>query len=81
MNGNPVDQDLPVLDALQPVDAVEERGLSGARGADDAEHLALVHPEANPVEDVERPEMLVQILDFNHDCHLASRRSLSRETG
>src|SRR5205085_2335389 len=54
----PVDDDLALLDALQPVDAAEERRLAGAGRADEAHDVVLGDVEVDLVEHAQRPEPL-----------------------
>ena len=45
-----LEADLPALDRLEPVDAAEERRLTGARRADQADHLVRVDREADALQ-------------------------------
>ena len=53
----------PDIDGLQQVDAAEQRGLAGARRADEAHDLVLRDGEVDAAQDLERAERLVQALD------------------
>ncbi len=56
-----VDGDRPGVDGLQPVDRPAQRGLSGAGGADQYDHLALLDLQIDVLEDVQRTEVLVDV--------------------
>ena len=55
--------DLPVVDALEQVDALHEGGLAGAGGAEKGDDLVLVHVEGHVVED----EVVAEALDHAVD--------------
>jgi hypothetical protein len=54
----PVEQDHAVVDRLEQVHAPQERALSRARRADEADHLARVHREIDPRKHLGRAEAL-----------------------
>src|SRR5262249_7078085 len=54
--------------------AVEQRGLAGAVGADEAEDLALRHLEGDPTEGEDPPEPLGQPPDAQHASWVTSSR-------
>ncbi|MCY1301178.1 hypothetical protein D9M70_507730 [compost metagenome] len=60
------------VDAFQKVDAAQERALAGARGADDAAHLALTHFQSHLIERLECAEALADVngLDQDFACHV-----------
>jgi hypothetical protein len=57
------DDDPSGIDGLEQVDAAEQRGLAGARGADEADHLVLGHHEVDAAQDLEVAERLVKPFD------------------
>ena len=66
-DGTAVDEDLAGLRLLHSGDAVEQRRLAAAVGADDAEDLASVHVERDVVDGAQAAELL-------HDAlHLEDR--------
>ncbi len=69
-HGPAVDEDLAFLRLLHARDAVEQRRLAAAVGADDAEDLASVHVERDVVDSPQAAELL-------HDAlHLEDRFAL-----
>ena len=67
----PVEGDGARLDRLQPVDGPAERGFPGPGGADDHHHLPAADGEIDVLEDVQLPEVLVDVpqLDQRIDGH------------
>ena len=63
---DPLDDDIPLRRDLEEVDAAQEGGFAAAGRADHADTLALVHMGVDPLEDLEFPEILVEILYVNH---------------
>ncbi|MNE64142.1 hypothetical protein D3C80_1595360 [compost metagenome] len=51
-------QGSPVGD-FQQIEAAEQRGFSGARGANDNQHLPVLQSEINPLQDLQRTEGFV----------------------
>ena len=82
-------EDLPGGRGFQHIDAAQHRALAGAGGADDAQHLALFHAQADVTQNLMRSNLFLQMdqLDylFSHvvrpPCGCESRhccRSASR---
>src|SRR5712692_3689841 len=65
--GNPPLQDLALeanfsrADELEPVQASEERGLARAAGANDGHDFASGDVQAEPIQDLEAPERLMDL--------------------
>ncbi len=60
------DDDVPLLHALERVDAADQGALAGARGPTDHDDLAAVHREGDVAQDVELSEPLVDGLELDH---------------
>ena len=58
-----VDDDRPLVDVLEQVDAAEERRLPGARRADQADDLVEIDGEVDPVQHLELAEALRDVLE------------------
>ena len=58
-----VDDDRPLVDVLEQVDAAEERRLPGARRADQADDLVEIDGEVDPVQHLELAEALGDVLE------------------
>ncbi len=56
------DGDPPGIRDLQKVDAAQERGLARAARAEHGDDIALVRGQGNALQDIERPEALVNVL-------------------
>ena len=61
----------------QPAQHADRRGLAGAVRAEEAEDLALVHGERDPVHGLEGPEVLAQLADLD-GCRHPSPTARSR---
>ena len=61
-----LDLDRALLDVVQGVDAADQSRLAGARGADDADALALHDVHGNAFQHLQVAEGLVQVLDRDH---------------
>jgi hypothetical protein len=70
--------DGPLLGPVQARQAVEQRGLAGAVGADDGEQLVLADLERHRPQGLETGEAQVQVVDLEqragHDSHRLRRR-------
>ena len=64
----PIDPDPAAIDGLQLVDAAQEGGLARARGAEQADHLPLVHVHVDALEDLVVVEGLHHV-DGVHQGH------------
>ena len=66
-----VDADLAGGDRLEPGDGVEQGRLAAAGRADQHEEAALLELEVDALEDLDRAEALLQIVDFEerHRLH------------
>ena len=62
--GLPVDQDAALVRGLQEVEAPQEGGLAGARGADDGQGLALLQGKADVLQHMGGAEVLFNVLDL-----------------
>jgi hypothetical protein len=73
-----VEADAALLGPVQARQAVEQRGLAGAVGADDGEQLARPDLEAHRAEGPDAGEAQVQVVDpqqrAGHDSHRLRRR-------
>ena len=77
-----VDEDLPALDRLEPVDAHQQRRLARARAADDRDHLALLNGEADAVEHLEAAETFPDVFrSQSFSRHRFSSRAPRRAIG
>ena len=65
-----LDEDLPRRRGLEQVHAAQQRGLAGAGGPDDADHLAVVDVEVDALEHLVGAEVLVQLLHVDGGCGL-----------
>src|SRR5207302_8332608 len=80
------EEDLALVGRQQPADQVDERRLAGAVGADEGEHLALLHAEVHAIPRAELAELLHHGLRLEQHAHLgppwgyrgALRRAISR---
>ena len=62
----PGDADRPVIEFLQHVDTAQHGRLTRPAGADDADHVALLHGAVHALEYFHIAEALVQIADFQN---------------
>ncbi|MGY4486384.1 hypothetical protein ACVWWR_005575 [Bradyrhizobium sp. LM3.2] len=71
-----VDQNLALVRLQEAVEEIEQRGLAGTVGADDAEDLVLVQLEADILHGLEATERAREVANLKHD--LAGRGALLR---
>ena len=81
MNGDAVDRDRALGDALKRVDAVKQRRLARPRRADDAQDLAILDCEVDPLQHMQRSEIFMQSFDLDHAFQLASNLAAARLNG
>ena len=62
---DPVDDDIALLELLEPVQTLAEGAFPRPRRAADHDHLGAVDDLIDIVEDLELPEPLAESLDFN----------------
>ena len=61
-----LDADLAAVVAFQPVDTAQDGRLAGAGGADDADHLALLHGRRDALEHLVLAKALVDVGQLDH---------------
>src|SRR4029077_4674813 len=66
VNARTIDRNLAAINPLEAVDAAQKRTLSGDAGATDDHDLAGLDAKADVVEHVERPKVLVNVLEDDH---------------
>ena len=76
-----VDDDASLVDRLEQVDAAKERGLAGARRADQADDLVLVDGEVDAAQHLDLAEGLVDVLDAQRGAHASASRRRRRRLG
>ena len=70
---SPVIENFTRCGGLQEIDAAQQRGLAGAGGADNADHVARVHREVDIPQDPVGPEGLGQMVDAKNTLvHVSS---------
>ena len=57
------DEDPPVVDRLEEVDAAQQRRLAAPRRADEADHLVRRDDQVDPAQDLERPRRTCAALE------------------
>src|SRR5687768_15338133 len=57
---------LAAIHRLEPIDAAQERGLAGPRRSDHDDDLRAIDRHRDALEDVQRPERLVDVADLDH---------------
>ena len=72
-----VDKDAPARRVIETGDEIDERGLSGARAADDTDGLPAPHAEAQAGQRLRARAAIAQRDIFEHDCVLCSGIILS----
>ena len=82
VDGAPVDADLAPGDRLEPRDGVKEGGLAAARRPHQDEESALLDREVDVLEDLDRPVVLVEVVDFEegHGVHPFTAPAISPRT-
>ena len=66
------DDDAPGVDRLDQVDAAQQRGLAGARRADEADDLVLIDRQVQATQDLEVAERLLEADDLQRRRHWAA---------
>ncbi|MNO94057.1 hypothetical protein D3C76_856680 [compost metagenome] len=69
------DQNLALVRVLQQVDAPQERGLAGAGGTQDRDHIAVAGGQRDALEHLQRAVAFVQVADFKRGRGLSHVRS------
>ena len=72
------EDDVAGVGAQESADQVHQRGLAGAVGADQRQHLALLHPEVHVIDGAELAELLEQAPGLEQYAHFALHRAHRR---